>query len=203
MSHQASKRERTRRKVDSIRHTIHGESGTRLDSQVWFYRPVVESSAEDLSRVAMFLEGQNIAPKVGAYTLTLVHPADVNMGIRRSALRGFADAKRIHERLQENMPPTHDEEIEVELLGLRNFGSKTPWIALQATSPEIRAEGSYMMRDISSHLGIRATQSFKPHISIAKGSIHDITNMEEISALLPKQVTLGPMDYRASDPRAY
>lgn len=198
MSHQASKRERRQRQINSIRHTIRGESGTRLDSQIWFYRPVLEPSLEDLARAATYLEGEGVRPKIGAYTLTIVHPADVNVGIKKSALRGFMDAQRIHERLQENMPPTYDLELEVESLGLRNFGSKTPRIGLQVASPEIKAEGGHMIRDISSYLGVKAMQGFKPHISIAKGNVEDITNLDEIQALLPERVTLGPIEYKAS-----
>lgn len=202
MGRQAQKRYRHQQQVRQIRPTIEGRSGTRLDEQVWLYRRADEASSEELLRAAQYAEGDGIRPKLRGYTLSLFHPADVNMTIKRSPLRGFVRSKSVYEHVDFEELALHNQAVEVSVKGLEKYGFRRPKIGITVESAELEQEYDELANVMHRYLDTKPTRR-KPrfHITLAHGELGDLQNLQEVEQLLPETVTLGQLSSTKSQSR--
>ena len=201
MGKQVSKRLRDLRAHERLRPVVNGRSGTRIDDQVWIYREVSEQSSQELQKLKRTLKEESVRPKLSSLTLSLIHPADINMSIRRSPLCGFVSAEDILGQIDLEQIPSRHNIVDVDVTGLSQYGHSTRHLGIDVSSPALEEEREYLLSTVQRYLGDNSFRKLRPHISIAYGEIESRSALRKIEDELPTTISLNALRISQSKAR--
>lgn len=193
MGKQVSKRHRSRLTHERARPVISGRSGTKIDDQIWIYREVSRQSSSELQKLNRTLRKELVHPKLGNLTLSLVHPADVNMSIKKSPLRGFVSSKDLLSQIDLDQIPSRYDSIDLEVTGISHYGRGTQHLGIDVSNPVIESEREYLLSTVHRYLGDNSFRQFRPHISVAYGKIESQSTLRKIEDELPTIISLNAL----------
>lgn len=191
MSSQASKRMRELRKTSELMPVLDGCSGTKLDDRLWIYRSVGGSSLSQLSESTKYIKPEEASRKWGRYSLTLMYPEEVHKATSYSVLQGFIKVQSISERLAERLPDSIQEPVMAESKGLRQYHGV---IGVELSYPEYDNERQAITTALNEILDVNYEWQMRAHVSIARGQLARITNLEQLESEIPSQLELLPVN---------
>lgn len=193
MGKQVSKRRRDRLAYEHLRPVVNGRSGTKIDDQVWIYRKVDERSSQELQKLTRTLREASVRPKLSNLTLSLVHPADINMSIKKSPLRGFVSAEDMLGQIDLEQIPSRYDNVDLDVTGLSHYGHSTRYLGVDVSSPVLEEEREHLLSTVQRYLGDNSFRMFRPHVSIAYGEIESQSALRKIEDELPAVISLNAL----------
>lgn len=192
MSKQQSKRYRTIHKAkESLPNcNVNGYSGSVFDDRLWIYRTLEDESAEDLKNTMHLIENMVVCCKIGHLTLSVMYPGEIRRATKRSLLRGLVSIEHIAEELDMALPASLNEPVLAEVKGLGQYNSS---VGANVHYPNFKDERKSLTNSLNNIFGVKCSwDTRKAHISIAKGQLANLQEIDLIQETLPSEVLLSP-----------
>jgi hypothetical protein len=157
------------------------------DERIWINRGVQGISHTELKTTARLFKPHEMKAKFARYSLSVVIPGEIYIAINNSELPSV-NPGILAERLFQGFPASAQRPVVAEVDGLHQFGA---WVGLNADYDSFGAERKFVSEYLSDALGIDHDWKANAHISLAKGALSRISNLEEIEASLPRFVQLS------------
>lgn len=179
-----------------------GERGARRintdNTHLWLHRRVQGESLTQLTYAAEQFKKKEALRKRGDFTISLLYPADIYMAIDRSRFCHSLTPLQVRDILLSELPESADQSVKAESRSIWQYGSL---IGVEVDMPEFEEERAAIECALRSILGIRYIRKVNPHVSLAKGWLGKVTNVNEIESALPEVLELSPVYTSAGDQR--
>jgi len=157
------------------------------NERIWINRTAYGISTSELETVSRVMKKQEAKAKFARFTLSVVIPGEIYTAINSSGRSNVSPAL-IAERLFQDFPESTRHSVVAETGELKQFGE---FIAVEAHYDSFQDERAFISRYLSDALGINHAWQVNPHISLARGSLRALSNLQEVKEVVPRYVQLG------------
>jgi len=159
------------------------------DKRIWINRTVYGLSISELKDAARVVKREEAKAKFARFTLSVVIPGEIYSAINTSGRSNISPAL-IAERLFQDFPESTKRNVIAETSELKQFGD---FISVEANYDSFEEERAFVSEYLSTALGIHHEWQATPHISLARGSLKSISNLDEVNEAIPHYIQLGPV----------
>lgn len=171
--------------------------GADYSHEVLVHRNVSLRSQDVLNKIADSIDPCYATRKEGRFTVTIVHPDDINSIIEQSKFKGLPVANQIAKVLDYKFPDTLCEPVFADVFGIEQFHDK---IGLKLDYPWLGEEFQVIANAIKQSFGINYDwKNVKLHATIAEGKVEDLANISDLTDMLPEFISLTPAHIKISE----
>lgn len=156
--------------------------------RVWVHRLAIGLSVDELKDTARLFRREEVAVKLSYHSLSVMVSNEIHTAMRRSGVRTVADTETVAHEVLAELPESARSRVFAKVLSLKQFGS---WIGLEVEYDGFDEERAVIEAQLSKVLQIEHQWHAKPHISLARGMLSRVKNVDEITDSLPSVVELG------------
>jgi hypothetical protein len=157
-----------------------------LDSDIWVHRDVYGLSRDELSEVTHLFNPKEAQIKAGRYSLSLVVPGEVVSLMKASGLTSVEST--MLKGLMGGLPDSGLRQTVAVSEGLQQFHR---WISVRVNYSGFDEEREYIKEYFRKSFGVKHEWDMGAHISLAHGSMHQLTNRDAIEEALPRHIQFG------------
>jgi hypothetical protein len=162
-----------------------------VGDKIWMYRQVEGDSSRLLGEAASLFQKQEIfSRKLSNFTLSLLYPADIHNAIQRTAHLGNITPDEVSNQLKQHLPGSTGNLAVATTRSIWQYGNS---LALELDCPQFDEERLIIERAVRRITGARYLRTTIPHVTLARGWIDKVTNLNEVESAIPERIILSPV----------
>lgn len=157
--------------------------------RLWVFRMASSATIAALTDSVELIDGTSVRPKASPFTMSLLHPDSLRRAAERAGKGDQLVSAKIAAELTPRLPDSTRMPIRsVTTRGLGQFGR---FIGVEIAYPEFAEEQKAVRHTVNNLFGRHDWWDFMPHISLARGRLRNVPNLEEVERSLPATIDLS------------
>ncbi|MFZ2126599.1 MAG: hypothetical protein WAV04_03765 [Candidatus Microsaccharimonas sp.] len=154
----------------------------------WMHRDVYGLSRDDLWEMASLFNTTPARISKKVFYASVITPREFYFAMKRSPIRQLDETQAVAAELYSQVSDLLRPKLHVEVERIEQFGN---WVAIQVHDESVEAERVMLSEHLSEIIGIEHDLGpKKPHISLFKGWLQHVSNLQEIQDTLPPIIEL-------------
>ncbi len=160
-----------------------------IHDRLWIHRKIGSQSLLDLTDVSQLFKREDRAYRnQSPLHMTTMYYEEVSRAIREST--GSIAPLDVYQKLLPLFPPSAKEPVIAKLGDIQQYSGR---IGVEVYYPEFANERIIIEEVVSDMLQTPFQPLSRPHISLARGRVGRLTNLDEIQEAMPAVITLSRM----------